>query len=293
MNTEYYQEFLKLCESMNYSVAAEELSMSDASLSRHIQALESELGVRLFDRTSRTVVLNRYGRIFEPYARQFVSLQQQCQNELLSALDSAHLQSVIYSSYFIDDFLLALQQYDPRVQVSILNSGSTPNQWLSHLQTGKCELAFISQRTSELEKQLVYLPFQEDQFVAVMSESHPLAGRDCISISELAGEHFVSLPLNSLGDYKLKELCREAGFEPQITFNTRIGSSVVSVIRQSSQISILLKKSISKMDIHGVRLVDLSSPHPFIIYICYKKKSRLSPGSRKIIEFATQYWNPS
>ena len=58
MELKYIREFVSLAETSNYFETAERLFITTSSLSRHIKALEEELGMPLFDRTTRKVVLN-------------------------------------------------------------------------------------------------------------------------------------------------------------------------------------------------------------------------------------------
>lgn len=68
-------EFVTLTEKKNFLEAAECLFISQSCLSKHIKKLETEIGVELFERTTRTVVLTEFGQMLLPYARKMVSLE--------------------------------------------------------------------------------------------------------------------------------------------------------------------------------------------------------------------------
>ena len=69
MEIEYIKEFVVLAETENYLEAAESLFISQSTLSKHIKIIEKELDVQLFDRTTRKVHLNKYGKMFLKYAK--------------------------------------------------------------------------------------------------------------------------------------------------------------------------------------------------------------------------------
>lgn len=69
MNTSYFREFTVLAEVKNYWEAAERLYINQSTLSKHIKSMENELGILLFDRSTRHVELTRYGKALLPYAR--------------------------------------------------------------------------------------------------------------------------------------------------------------------------------------------------------------------------------
>ena len=75
MKTEFYEEFVLLAEEGSYSRAAEHLSFSQVALTQHIQQMETRIGVRLFERSTRKVELSEYGKLVLPYARRIVRMQ--------------------------------------------------------------------------------------------------------------------------------------------------------------------------------------------------------------------------
>ena len=76
------QVFAKVYEQRSFSRAAEEVFLTQPTVSGHIKALEDFLGVRLFDRLGREVVPTRAGEILYPYARQALSLVAEAEREI-------------------------------------------------------------------------------------------------------------------------------------------------------------------------------------------------------------------
>ena len=78
METNYIPEFLALAEYGSSYVAAEKLFTTQSTLLRHIQSIEDEFGMPLFDRTRKGFLLNEAGKVFLPYARQIAGLKNNC-----------------------------------------------------------------------------------------------------------------------------------------------------------------------------------------------------------------------
>lgn len=93
MELSHLKEFIVLAKIENYLEAAENLYISQSSLSKHIKSLEAELGTTLFDRTTRQVKLNEAGRVFLKYAQQMIEIQYQFNTALLN-LKEAEEQSL-------------------------------------------------------------------------------------------------------------------------------------------------------------------------------------------------------
>ena len=85
MTTGNMREFKMLAEKRNYIAAAEALGTTQASLSRHIMAMEKELGFKLLERNTRNVELTVYGLRFLYYAEKAVCIQDKCSTALAEA----------------------------------------------------------------------------------------------------------------------------------------------------------------------------------------------------------------
>lgn len=289
MDTEYFLEFQVLAELESYGQAAEQLLISESSLSRHIKSLETSLGIQLFDRTSRKVRLNEYGKIFLPYARKFVTMQHQYSHELEKA---RHGKDVVFicSYYYIDDLLLKFHAIHGDTFITSLNKENIKqHNWHDILRRVDCELVFVIDPVDD-DNDFIILPFETDHFVAVLSTSHSLANRKTLSLSELSGEDFVSFKKNTNSDWQLKELCHKSGFDPKVVFTTDTGSAIAAYVRDGLGVSILFKKTLSKMNVSGVVLVELEPRTSLDICVCCLRTAVLSKGAKKLLRFVTEEW---
>lgn len=75
MNLRQLEAFIKVSDSKSFSKAAQELYLTQPTVSAHIQTLEKELKVRLFVRNTKTVKLSEDGKTLYQYARQMIELE--------------------------------------------------------------------------------------------------------------------------------------------------------------------------------------------------------------------------
>lgn len=285
-----FREFLVLANTRNYWKAAEELAVSESSLSRHIKALEQELGVCLFVRTSRSVELSAYGEILLPYAKQFVALEHRLNRQLQEAQERDKNTVVVGTAYYIDDLLAQFHLYNSRVAItSIHYVKETTSELTNLLRLGICELAFVLDPV-ESNQEFVALPYDTDRYVAVLPRSHRLARRPQIGLHELADDSFVSFKLNSQGDSSIRALCREAGFEPHIGFTADVGSAIAGFVAQGLGVSVLQKKTLAKMHPAGVVAVELEPPSIIHVSLCYRRAQLPSPAAQSLIDFIAEEW---
>ncbi len=81
MNSVQLKCFLTVADTLNFVKAGKKLGMTQPAVSHQIQALESELSVRLFERSTRKVALSREGELFLPDARSFVAQFEKMKNK--------------------------------------------------------------------------------------------------------------------------------------------------------------------------------------------------------------------
>jgi LysR family transcriptional activator of glutamate synthase operon len=86
METEYLNNFAVLAKTGSFSEAANALFISQSTLSKRIFKLESILGVTLFNRTTKHVELNEFGKVYLKYAKQMLMLEEECLNEIKNML---------------------------------------------------------------------------------------------------------------------------------------------------------------------------------------------------------------
>lgn len=91
MNLKQLEAFIKVSDSKSFSKAAQELYLTQPTVSAHIQTLEKELKVRLFVRNTKTVKLSEDGKTLYQYARQMIELEQEIQSMFSKAAEQKDL----------------------------------------------------------------------------------------------------------------------------------------------------------------------------------------------------------
>ena len=129
MEIDYICEFSVLAETCNFLEAADQLFISQSSLSRHLKTLEKELGVPLFDRTTRSVTLNGFGQLFLPYARQIAAIRYEYTTAIGNAVNAEHgnirIGSIpVMTQYRITDVMMRFRQENPRFTLDVIEADS-------------------------------------------------------------------------------------------------------------------------------------------------------------------------
>ncbi|MBQ6371733.1 MAG: LysR family transcriptional regulator [Oscillospiraceae bacterium] len=193
MTTEYMREFAVLAEKLNYIAAAQALGTTQASLSRHIMAMEKELGFRLLERNTRNAELTLSGLRFLYYAQETVRILDSCRAELTG--DAAY-KNICEKMKFehIREFIKAAGSDE--LQQSAAALGISPSVLTKHMSSLASDIGaslFMRTRKTELSRfGKIFLPYAkqlarlQDEYAADFAgDALAPSGRLMIGISPI------------------------------------------------------------------------------------------------------------
>lgn len=285
MDIGYLKEFVVLAEIGNYMKAADALFISQSSLSKHIKAMEKELDIPLFERSTRKIQLSPYGETLLPFARKIVNLHYQSMAALMNQMGTEQQVVSIGSipsvaPYGITDQIIRFQQENKNISVQLYEAES--DQLLQMLRQNRFELAFIRDR-NEVSTEFAKIPFAEDHMAAVFRQNHPLAHRRSVSLRELKNENFLFLPPDSLMFNLCMVECKKAGFTPRVVYSGSRADTILDLVNKGMGSTLLMRKPIDFSQRHDVAVVDIEPKITTHIQIYYKKDAILSAASRHFI----------
>lgn len=193
MNTDHIREFLVLSRTLSFSRAAEQLYLSQSILTRHIQSLEGELGVKLLERTTHEVTLTEAGRTL---ARQAGALLEKCENAL-SLLQIRDLPvsgqvriacevEISYASYirtFIRQFMDRYPEID--VYFEIKPESALPEIIQNY------DFLFTPVEADILPKNVLQHLIHSHGTYAALPPGHGLMDRSLLALNQLTGETLI------------------------------------------------------------------------------------------------------
>lgn len=294
METKYIQEFVILAETCSFQETAERAFVSQSSLTKHIQKMEKELGVSLFDRTTRTVKLNQYGAEFYKYAKQIVQLSWDYETAIRNMVKGREeTLTVAFQSrlgqYGIVQMLSLFSKEYPGFKLKLIEN----NQVVQLLKNGKCDFVF-SVEDGPLDDDIEKIIYRRDNLAVVLPSNHPLAGKSRITIEQLRNEKFIvheDTPQNvSMETLVLRDLCAEKGFEPNEVMTVSYTSNLVRMVAQGMGIAV-----INRLQLPGgsnndgdVVFVDIDPAVPFYAKLMYHKRMEKVVAAATFLEFAKE-----
>ncbi len=288
MDIDFLHEFLDLSDTCNYRESADNRFISAATLSKHIKKMELELGGQLFDRTTHAVSLSKYGEILLPYARQITDLYGSFLRELqaVQAADNDRLCVgflPMLGRFGVLEFLASFASAHPEVNLDIVEDISLEEALLNR----KFHFVFVDSYGPQ-NPHIRKLLFRTDHMVAVIPGTHPLAGRESVTLEDLHGEAFV-LQADDEGrltmtSRKFLTCCREQGFHARVLATIRYINTILGFVGQGKGIGILYHAEIQGHLPPDCAAVRIEPTIPFDVCVSYLPDRARSEGARQFLD---------
>lgn len=286
MELRHLRYFLAVARTLNFSRAAEQLNMAQPPLSQQIQALEKELGVRLFDRNKRPLQLTHAGQAFLPEVNGVMTqveraryiAQQASRGEvgqLTIGFNSAAMQTAL------PELLKAFRQQFPLVNIRLCELDSQLQ--LEQLSNGQLDCGFLHLQQRE---QFNYHVLLKEPLVVALPSYHPLAEQQVLDLNVLVDETFI-LPPPTMGQsfyYQVLSLCETHGFTPNVIQEARLLQTVLGLVVSGMGIA-LVPESIKKLQRAGVVYRTLKNTFEIETLLAWRQES-LSPVLERFLNVA-------
>lgn len=257
--------FIAVAEEKSFVSAARRLQMSQPPLSQAIRKIERELGVLLFERTSRKVALTVVGNALLPQARGLVLRSSELEmtaRTYSERLDGGQpdLQAVPVR---IGCIATAIVGFLPAVVPKL--SGYSPlvyemNQAAQKraLESGNIDVGIVRQRG---EAKAGFAPLFEEPLVAVVSADHKLAHRESIDLAELSQDPFILYPRESAPAAfdAIIALCGAAGFSPTVAHTAFNDEAILGLVSCGLGTTVV-PKMLTRLSMPGISYVRLRDP---------------------------------
>ncbi|HBO2789170.1 TPA: LysR family transcriptional regulator [Pseudomonas aeruginosa] len=293
MELRHLRYFIAVAEELHFGRAAERLGISQPPLSQQIQALEEEIGARLFERTNRRVELTDAGRLFLDESRQVLAqvdkavlLARRAHLGELGELKIGFTSSAPFTST-IPSSIHAFRKAYPDVHLDLQEMSS--RQVLKALLEESLQVGVI--RPLALPDAVHWVELFREPLVAVLRADHPLAAgsEDGLAIAALAEEPFVFFPRSyGTGLYdQVIALTRQAGFSPRIAQEASEAMTIIGLVSAGLGVSIL-PVSFRRTRVDGVVYRTLSDPEATTAVWLVRRQNEGSPLALSFIDLVTR-----
>lgn len=293
MNLYHLRYFVTLAHFEHYTKAAEELSITQPSLSNAISLLEDELGVRLFEKEGRNIVLTKYGKTFSTSVEQSLHILDSSVKEMKTigmgegVIDLGFLTTL--GTHFIpklsQDFSLNNINQDIRFN---FYSAPTTADILKDLKEKKYDIAFCSK--VDKEKSIEFIPVAKQKLVLIVPLGHPLSNKKSIDLRDTLEYPQIVFSEKSGLRVIIDDLFKKIDEKPTISYEIDEDQVIAGLVSKNFGIAIVPYMPILEfMDVKSLEIRYPSWERNF--YLATLKDSYLSPSVKNFKKYVLDNYN--
>ncbi len=282
-------QFRVLAREQHMTRAAEALYIAQPSLSKTIKRLESELGAPLFDRPGRQIHLNRFGQAFLEYVDQAFSALDEGRRKIreMTELATGEVSLAAPALHWLPDILHQFRAEHPNATFRLLQRHSSEMQRL--LETAQVDFAVTS--TPLASPQMRWRRLLTEEIYLAAPRFHRLAGRESVSLSEVAAEPVVASQRGDIVRNLIDDTCHEAGFAPRIVCEADEAAVIHDFVEAGLGVAFLpalLHKQKGDCNLAWIRLTE---PQLHLtLGLAWHEKHHLSGAAQSFREFLIEYF---
>lgn len=265
------EAFVAVAERGSFRSAADHINLSAPALSRRIDKLETILGARLFNRTTRDVELTPLGLVFLDRAR---AALDDLESAMLGITDIAASRTgrvtvaCVPSAaiYFLPSVVSSFSERYPQIRIRVIDEAAS--QVLASVVSGESDfgISFMGNQVPGVD----FDPIHTDPFVLAMPRRHALAGRSSLSWAELQSERLIAVARSSGNRQLLDDALAKAGVNPSYRFEV-------------SHIATLLGMVEAGLGLAAVPRLTLPPTHPSMVGVALT-----GPAVSRVLGLATR-----
>lgn len=244
--------FLEVAKTEHMTKSAEKLHIAQPSLTQAIHKLEEELGVPLFDHRGRNITLTEYGRFLSekltPVLAEIDRLPFELRRMAKTNSETIHI-SVLAASALVTEAIIRYKQQNAQVHFQLSQNRSSE----------VCDIEITTRLPSPAPKEQpgrrTYA--RTEQIFLAVPDQGKYQGRHSIALNEVMDEGFICLSGSRQFRLVCDKLCRDAGFRPNIIFESDNPTAVINMVGSNMGVGFYPEFSWGKIESRHIRLLEI------------------------------------
>jgi DNA-binding transcriptional LysR family regulator len=290
MNLYHLRYFTTLARLEHYTRASEELMITQPSLSHAISLLEKELGILLFEKEGRNVVLTKYGKMFLADVEKALETLDSGVNTLKmissgeGRIDLAFLRTL--GTDFVPETIRSfLKEHQDKAIEFHFHTGVSVD-ILQGLKEDKYDIAFCSKL--EKEPNIEFTPIARQELVVIVPPDHPLAAKDTVDLMETIPYPQIIFTRKSGLRPIIDDLFRKIGEQPKVAYEIEEDQVIAGLVAQDFGIAVTPNMPI--LSTMNVKVLQITSPSwERFFYLAVMKDKYLAPVVQEFKNFVIRH----
>ena len=269
----------------NFTRAAQELHVSQPSVTKAIKSLEAELQLTLIDRTQKKISLTAEGKTFLNYAKKVMQdVEEAKQNMQKFKIRNENTIKFglppMIEAYLFPNFFIKFRAAYPQIELDIqeFNDSSEIQQ---KIKEGALDFGIVI--TSVKDRHNLSIKLLSDEYSLCVPKNHRLANRDKVSFEELKDEKFILQQDGTYQHQTICERCTKCGYNPNVLLSTGQLKTIKELVTNGAGVSLLPNFVINaESDFCHLKI---SPPMNFDVSLAWGKTKSLPSNYNKFVDF--------
>lgn len=268
----------------SFSAAANRLGYTPSGITRMVNSVEDELGIRIVSRSSSGIKLTDEGEKVISSIREFVRWSKNAM-EISSMIKGLDIGSITIGTYYsiasswLPGIIKSFSEDYPGISINLIEAGN--NKLKELLSEGKVDCCFMSKRDFDFE----WIDLKQDELMVWLPKDHPKAKMEKFPIKAVSGEAFIMTLPNENND--IEELIEKENLAPIIKYTTLDNYSTYSMV--ASGLGISINNGLMSESWHDEVLVKKFEPEQYIMLgVAVKSFRRITPALKKFISYVKE-----
>jgi LysR family transcriptional regulator, low CO2-responsive transcriptional regulator len=248
MEIRQLRAFVAIAEAKTFTAGAKRVHVTQAAISMQIRQLEEEVGLPLFTRTPRRVLLTEAGELLLERARKILREHDAAVEEIaeIAGAEYGRLRigsaSAMFTTNQLPWILQKLKEKFPQSDVSV--SSGTSAALVQKIVNGEIDVAFVSLpvENTNIQTELLF----SDEIVAIANPKHPLAKQKVISGAALAAEPLILGEKGGNTRRQLDEFFVQIGVKPNVVMELSRQSAINRMVENNMGVGIASVKTVKR-----------------------------------------------
>lgn len=245
MTLRHFKIFVTVCESMNMTVAAKSLYMSQSAVSQTITELEKYYEIRLFERLSRKLYLTQAGEKLLGYARHMIRMNADIEKNMKSLHETGLIRlgaSVTVGATVLPKLVSAFRQANLSTDVEVFEDNTEQIQ--NRLLTDKIDIGLVEGEITSSD--IMSKPFMEDELVLICGNQHWFSSLSVITPYELEKENFILREHGSGTRKTFEDVMKAQQLSWKVTWTCNNADTIKAAVIAGLGISVISKRAVEK-----------------------------------------------
>lgn len=284
------QYFQMVAMTQHYRLAAEKLNITQPTLSHAIANLEEELGLYLFEKQGRNVILTKSGHIFLEHVNTIlkdVTITEKKMQQLVSAseghIDIGYVSPL--AKYYIPKLLRSFLSNEENKNVTFTLKQNFTTQLIAGLKNNQFDIVFCSHIKKAPD--LVFTSAATQEMVAIVPPNHPLSSKLAVSLDEFQHYPVIAYDTDSgLGKFT-REIFAEHNITPSIFCESSDEYSIAAMVEEGFGIALAANcHGITQANVSILHIADTPLFHT--VYMVYNQNRYQTPAVKNFIRYANE-----